>query len=156
MGASRSLDDLLPPVRDAARRALADLDAREIHYAITSTLRTLAEQQALYAQGRHSLPVVQSMRATAGLGPIAPAENLYTVTNSDGTSVALGGTGRSAHQLGTALDVVPLGAHGPEWPDSSDPRWSDIAWSFEAEGFEWGGRWTDFPDRPHYRYQAKG
>jgi len=151
---STSLDDLNPAPRDAARRAFADLDVREISYAVTSTLRTLAEQRALYAQGREGLATVNALRAAAGLPALPEAENHYTVTNANGTSVALGGTGRSPHQLGRALDVVPLGEHGPEWPDSKDPRWYDIAASFEAEGFEWGGRWADFPDRPHYQYPA--
>ena len=149
-----SIDALDPPAAAAARRALADLDAREIPHVVTSTLRTLAEQRALYAQGRETLAAVNVLRADAGLPPIPDAENRYTVTNANGTSVALGGTGRSPHQLGRALDVVPLGPHGPEWPDSKDPRWEDIANSFEREGFEWGGRWVDFPDRPHYQLPA--
>jgi hypothetical protein len=151
---SKSLDDLEPKARDAARRALADLDARESPYAVTSTLRTQAHQYALWLQGRESLLAVNQARVAAGLSLIPEAENRYTVTNCNGTSIALGGTGRSPHQLGRALDVVPLGPRGPEWPGPKDPRWEDIAHSFEAEGFEWGGRWADFPDRPHYQYPA--
>ena len=150
---NKSLDDLNLPVRDAARRALADLDAREIPYAVTSTLRTLAEQRALYAQGREGLATVNVLRDAADLPKLPEAENHYTVTNANGTSIALGGTGRSPHQLGKALDVVPLGPNGAEWPPASDPRWEDIANSFEREGFEWGGRWRApySPDYPHYQ-----
>jgi len=151
---SRALADLLPDARAAAELALADLKAREIPHFISSTLRTTAEQRALYAQGRETLAAVNILRSGAGMAPISEAENRYTVTNCNGTSVALGGTGRSPHQLGRAIDVVPLGPAGPEWPAASDLRWEDIAHSFEREGFEWGGRWTDFPDRPHYQFPA--
>jgi hypothetical protein len=153
---STALADLLVNVQAAATRALADLKTRDIPVAVTSTLRSTAEQRALFAQGRSDLLAVNALRAAANMRPLDPSENLYTVTNADGISIALGGRGRSMHQLGKALDVVPLGPNGPEWPPADDPRWSDIAYSFEAEGFEWGGRWTKAkdgiePDRPHYQ-----
>jgi hypothetical protein len=156
---STALADLLADVQAAATRALADLKARDIPYVVTYTLRSTAEQRALYAQGRDTLLAVNSLRDAAGLPHISAGDNGYTVTNCDGVSIALGGHGRSMHQLGRALDVVPLGPNGPVWPSGSDPRWEDIAHSFEAEGFEWGGRWTKAkdgidPDRPHHQYPA--
>lgn len=156
---SKALADLLPDVQAAATRALADLKAREIPYAVTYTLRTLAEQKALYAQGREDLLTVNALRDVAGLPHIGQSENSYTVTNADGVSIALGGHGRSMHQLGKALDVVPLGPNGPVWPAGSDPRWEDIANSFEKNGFEWGGRWSKAkdgidPDLPHHQYKS--
>ena len=151
---SKSLDDLRPDVAAKAEAALTAARAHGIPCVITSTLRTLAEQQALYAQGRQALATVNTLRAAAALPLIGERENGYTVTNCDGKRKADGGTGRSPHQLGTALDVVPLGEHGPEWPGADDERWNDIAYFFEAEGFEWGGRLADFPDRPHYQVGA--
>jgi len=156
---STALADLLPDVQSAATHALADLKARDIAYVVTYTLRTLAEQKALYAQGREALATVNALRRAAWLKPISELENGYTVTNADGVSIALGGRGRSMHQLGRALDVVPLGPNGPVWPPLSDPRWEDIANSFEKLGFEWGGRWTKAkdgiePDLPHYQFPA--
>jgi len=148
---SIALADLLPDAQAAATRALEDLKRRGIPYAVTATLRTTAEQRALYAQGRESIIAVNARRINAGMNPLPERENHYTVTNCDGTKVSAGGHGRSPHQLGKALDVVPLGEHGPEWPPASDPRWRDIAQSFKAEGFQWGGDWTDFLDLPHYQ-----
>lgn len=148
---STALADLLPEVQAAATRALSDLKARDILVAVTYTLRTTAEQKALYAQGRQDLLTVNAMRDAAGLPHIGQSDNAYTVTNCDGVSLAQGGKGRSPHQLGRALDVVPLGPAGPMWPAPNDPRWEDIANSFEAEGFEWGGRWKGFVDLPHYQ-----
>jgi hypothetical protein len=124
---------------------------REVPYVVTYTLRTYAEQAALYAQGRETLIVVNTLRAEAKMPPISSSENSYTVTQCDGKRISEGGTGRSPHQLGTALDVVPLGNGQPVWPGKSDPRWADIAKSFKEQGFEWGGDWTDFVDLPHYQ-----
>ena len=142
------IDDLVPVVRDAAKRAIADLIARGVPYVVTSTLRTLGEQEALYAQGRKSTDEVNAKRAAAGMYPISAGENSYTVTDCDGT------THKSKHQGGRALDVVPSEGGRPVWPEWNDPRWKDIASSFKAEGFEWGGDWEDFPDRPHYQMRG--
>jgi len=151
---SKALADLLPNVQDKATAALADLKARGIPYAVTYTIRTYAEQAALYAQGRQDLLTVNSLRDAAGLPRIGQTENAYVVTQCDGKRKAEGGKGRSPHQLGTALDVVPLGDTGPIWPPASDPRWAQIAQSFKTNGFEWGGDWADFPDLPHYQISA--
>lgn len=147
---STKLSDLKPEAQVAAARALADLKARGIPYVVTYTLRTYEEQAALYAQGRKHIEVVNSLRAFAMLPPITEGEN-NVVTNCDGIRIAEGGKGRSPHQLGTALDVVPLDKGRAVWPPTSDPRWKQIAKSFKAQGFEWGGDWTDFPDYPHYQ-----
>jgi peptidoglycan L-alanyl-D-glutamate endopeptidase CwlK len=151
---SKALADLLPDVQIKATAALANLKARGIPYVVTYTLRTYAEQAALYAQGRQDLLTVNSLRDVAGLPHIGQADNSYIVTQCDGKRKSEGGTGRSPHQLGTALDVVPLGDTGPIWPSASDPRWAQIAQSFKANGFEWGGDWADFPDFPHYQLSA--
>lgn len=151
MPMSTRIEDLTQATQVAAARALADLKARGIPYIVTYTLRTYAEQAALYAQGRQSLMVVNTLRQAAGLPDISAKENSYIVTNCDGKKISEGGKGRSPHQLGTALDVVPLENGRAIWPSASDPRWSQIAESFKKNGFEWGGDWKDFPDLPHYQ-----
>ena len=150
---STKLEDLTPATQGAAAKAIADLNTRGVKFAVTYTLRTYAEQAALYAQGRQPLPVVNCMRHDAGLPPITEGDN-NIVTQCDGKRVSEGGKGRSPHQLGTALDVVPTVNGNPIWPINSDQRWKDIAKSFKANGFEWGGDWTDFPDYPHYQLKA--
>lgn len=49
---SRSLDDLMPVVADRAREFLRRCHDAGINLVITSTLRTYAEQDQFYAQGR--------------------------------------------------------------------------------------------------------
>jgi hypothetical protein len=135
------IEDLLPEVQPKARTFLSLIP---IPHVVTSTLRTEAEQVALFAQGREPLESVNAKRAAAGMRLIKEAENKYTVTRCDGI------IHKSNHQGGRALDVVPAGAGGnPIWPPGSDPRWEMIGKAGEEAGFEWGGRWDD-PDLPHH------
>lgn len=146
---SRRLEDLLPRVAAAAARALADLKARGVLVSVTSTLRTQAEQAALYAQGREPLSSVNAKRSAAKMPLLRLEENRYTVTNADGVKH------KSNHQSGRALDVVPEQAGRPVWPPASDPRWKQIAGVFQRHGFAWGGEWRDFPDLPHFEYKGE-
>lgn len=163
---SKKLEDLKPAVMVAALKALHELKAVGVQAVVTYTFRTYDEQAALYAQGRKPLAEVNALRAKAGLYLIKEylgkdkkihSDNDYTVTNCDGIQVSKGGTGRSAHQLGTALDVVPdldpSEKEVPGWPAPTDPRWGKIAEAFKRNGFDWGGDWKDFPDYPHYQYR---
>ena len=146
---SRKLEDLLPKVCAAATRAIADLHSRGTNVVVTSTLRTLDEQKALYAQGRKSLEEVNELRKVAGLYRLVASENSYTVTNADGVKH------KSNHQSGKALDAVPEQGGNPVWPPASDIRWKQIAAVFQQHGFAWGGEWKDLPDLPHYEYKGE-
>ena len=147
---SVKVEDLVPEVAAVAQRCLNALVTMGIPHAVTSTLRTLAEQQALFAQGRQSQSDVNILRRIAGMVLISGADNAYTVTNADGVKY------KSNHQSGRAIDVVPVNDAGnPEWPYAGDPRWQQIAAVFKSQGFTWGGDWTKAkdgidPDLPHY------
>jgi peptidoglycan L-alanyl-D-glutamate endopeptidase CwlK len=156
---STKLEDLTPDTQAKAQAALDDCAAQGIPVVVTYTLRTEAEQAALYAQGRQPLIAVNALRAAAGLALIGNADNSYTVTNASGKRIADGGTGRSEHQLGIALDVCPLENGEAVWPSIEDPRWAQIAAVFKGHGFAWGGDWTKEkdgidPDFPHYEIDA--
>jgi peptidoglycan L-alanyl-D-glutamate endopeptidase CwlK len=128
-----------------ANEALAEMQAKSIPHVVTSTKRTEAEQAALYAQGRAKIEAVNELRKRACMPNITLAQNQNTVTNCDGVRK------KSAHQSGDALDIVPLKGHYPVWPGPDDPRWLAIAEIMEKHGFDWGGRWKEFPDHPHYQ-----
>lgn len=146
---STKLADLRPDVQGKVQLALEALKAAGIPFAVTSTLRTEAEQMALFAQGRDPLVTVNMLRSQAGMPSIGTADNAYTVTNADGTRY------KSNHQSGRALDITPVNAEGnPTWPDHSDPRWLQIAAVMKANGFQWGGDWPRFIDLPHYEIPA--
>lgn len=154
---SKRLEDLQPDVMFKAKAAIAILEQYGIPYMVTSTLRTEAEQKALYAQGREPLEKVNALRVAAGMRPIVPypgvdhkmhSDNEYPVTNADGVK------NKSNHQGGRAIDVVPTENGNPVWPPLSDPRWAKIADVFRGQGFKWGGDWLKFPDPPHYELPA--
>src|SRR4051812_3209680 len=84
---SRSLDDLLPPVRDRAEKFLAACKQAGIDILVTSTYRDLESQARLYAQGR-----------------VLPGQ---IVTYAD--------QGDSWHNWRRAFDVVPLKNGKPVW-----------------------------------------
>lgn len=93
----------------------------------THTLRTIKEQDALYAQGR-----------TKG-GKI--------VTKAKG--------GQSIHNYGLAFDIVLL--HDKDkngtFEHASfvvDEDWRKVAAYFKSKGWVWGGDWLSFKDYPHF------
>lgn len=98
------------------------------------TLRTFAEQDALYAQGR----------TTPG----------KIVTNAKG--------GQSFHNYGLAVDIVLVvdkdgngSFETASWDTSSDfdgdgkSDWQEVVTIFKRHGWVWGGDWK-FSDKPHF------
>lgn len=112
-----------PQLANRIRLMAADLRAQGIDISVTSGLRTFAEQDALYAQGR-----------------TAPGS---IVTNARG--------GQSLHNYGLAIDVVPLDANGRANWNASESTWQQIGAAGKRQGLEWGGDWTSFVDRPHFQ-----
>jgi len=146
---SRRLQDLHPIVAGLCRTFLALCKERGIDVRITSTLRTEAEQLALFAQGRKSLREVNALRAEAGLPPFTEKENKLRVTNSL----------TSLHQFGCAFDCVIMGgaSPAPAWDIEADinenqiPDYEEIGRIGESVGLAWGGRFK-FRDYCHFEY----
>lgn len=92
------------------------------------TLRTFAEQDALYAQGR--------------------TKTGAKVTNAKG--------GQSYHNYGLAVDIVLLVGKAASWDTKSDfdgdgkSDWQEVVAIFKRHGWEWGGDWK-FTDMPHFQ-----
>lgn len=91
---------------------------------VAQGVRTIEEQQALYARGR------------TVKGPI--------VTNCDGVQM------RSRHQpqsdgFGHAVDCAFVDSQ----PFSDVHPWTLYGDVAKDQGLIWGGDWTTFPDRPH-------
>jgi len=123
---SRSLNDLAPVFRPYADTFLDALAAAGIEYVVSSTLRPLAEQERLYAQGR----------------------------TTPGKIVTRAKPGSSAHNYGLALDAYPL-LHGklciagPDGDEVSDPIWQQYGALARHCGLEWGGDFVSFAEGPH-------
>jgi peptidoglycan LD-endopeptidase CwlK len=112
---------LHPAVIPHALEWLEKVEAEGINILVTQTLRTIEEQNDLYAQGRY--------------GNISPI-----VTQVPG--------GYSYHNYGLALDFCLLDQSGRMcWDVNSD--WHKVAQIGKNCGFAWGGDWTGFIDYPH-------
>lgn len=92
------------------------------------TLRTIEEQNELYAQGRTKKGSI--------------------VTNAKG--------GQSYHNFGLAFDIVLLydkDGNGTfefaSW-DNKDPNWIKVTQYFKSKGWFWGGDFKSFKDYPHF------
>jgi len=120
---SRSLDDLLPPVKERVEKFLSSAKAAGIDLLITSTYRDNASQNVLYEQGR----------TTPG----------KKVTNAK--------AGQSWHNYRCAVDVVPVVAGKPRW-DVKDEVWQQVGALGKAAGLEWAGDWKKFKEYPHLQY----
>lgn len=119
---SRELSDLLPPTRKRCAAFVAACKDAGIDVIITSTLRSMADQAALYAQGR----------TTPG----------KIVTNAK--------AGQSWHNYGLAFDFCPMVNGKPAWSDTKlFTRCGEIA---ESVGLEWAGRWKSFKELAHAQF----
>ena len=123
MIASRSIDDLLPVVKENVKKFVALCKGNGIELLITSTYRDNESQNALYAQGR--------------------TEPGKIVTNAKG--------GQSFHNYRCAVDVVPLVNGKPDW-DGTHPIWAKIGNYGKLAGLEWAGEWTRFKELAHFQY----
>ncbi len=130
---------LHPSVRNEAKEIYAEICERlngKVLCRFAFTLRTFAEQNALYAQGR----------TTQGA----------KVTNAKG--------GQSWHNYGLAIDIVLLqdkdgnGTHETaSWDNKIDfdgdgvADWLEVVYVFKLYGWDWGGDWVNFKDTPHFQ-----
>lgn len=120
--ARKKLVGVHPPIAEKALELISRAFSEGIYIIITQGLRTIEEQNALYAQGR-TKP-----------GP--------KVTNAKG--------GTSYHNFGLAFDFAILEFSGAiNW--TVDKRWKRVGVIGESLGLEWGGRWTSFVDIPHFQ-----
>jgi peptidoglycan L-alanyl-D-glutamate endopeptidase CwlK len=139
------IENLHPKVREEVR----DLYLNKIVPALTGkamcrfafTLRTIEEQNALYAQGRTKLFDASGRR-------------LGIVTKAKG--------GQSWHQYGLAIDIVLLVDRNNDgvfesasWETKTDfdgdgqADWREVVKIFKDAGWVWGGDWK-FVDAPHF------
>lgn len=121
---SRSLEDLQPTVRKKAEQLLELAQKENIELLITSTRRTEAEQNSLYAQGRTTPGAI-----------VTNARYPY-----------------SLHNHGVAFDIVPVENGQAIW--NNNDLWNRVGALGKSIGLEWGGDWTLFPDKPHFQYTA--
>jgi peptidoglycan L-alanyl-D-glutamate endopeptidase CwlK len=153
--ASRDLDDLQPAFRAKAYTFQMRCDELGFPVLCYCTLRTHAEQAKLYRQSR----VIGQIRDKADelrreYGRPDLAEILMAAGPQYGPHVTTAAPGQSLHTYGLAVDGVPLVGGKPMWrrelPEEASCwlRYGEIG---EACGLEWSGRWTSFPEFPHFQ-----
>lgn len=126
---SRNTNDLHPYVKKLAEELVIRAMNNGIPVIITQTLRTIKEQDELYAQGR----------------------------TKQGRIVTKARGGESMHNYGLAFDVALVKNGRAVWDEDADLNknqladWEEVGRLGEELGLEWGGRWR-FPDRPHFQY----
>lgn len=129
---------LHPKIRDEVKALIIQAEAGfppNIAIRIVQGLRTFAEQDALYAQGRTD-------------------KTKPKVTNAK--------AGSSYHNYGLAIDFALLidkdgnGSYETlSWDTLKDfdkdglPDWKEVVKVFEDAGYFWGGRWAKMVDAPH-------
>lgn len=120
---------LHPKLRSEVSQILVNILNRGIDIRIIQGLRTIKEQDLLYAQGR-TLP-----------GKI--------VTNAKG--------GHSMHNWGLALDFCLLHKDGTvsfslieDLDKDNKADWMEVVEEFKKAGWIWGGDFKSFKDTPHF------
>lgn len=117
----KDLNKLHPWVKQKANELISLCKKNGIEIVITQTLRTKAEQDALYAQGR----------TTPG----------KKVTNAKYP--------QSLHCWGIGFDFVPIIGGKAMW--NRTDLFDKVGLLGESIGLEWGGRWKSIVDRPHFQ-----
>lgn len=121
---------LHPKVREEVMEIYSEIE-QHVHPVIcrfTQTLRTINDQNALYAKGR------------TAPGPI--------VTKARG--------GLSYHNYGLAIDIAFIKggklSYDMAADDDKDGRrdWMEVVEIFKSFGWAWGGNWATFKDYPHF------
>lgn len=121
---------LHPKVRVEVHTTIDEIEAfwpLNVCIRVVQGLRTIDEQNALYAQGRTKPGKI--------------------VTKATG--------GKSYHNYGIAFDFALMydkdtnGTYETLSWDENDPHWKEVVKAFEAKGWFWGGNFSTIHDAPH-------
>lgn len=119
----RKIEDLHPDLIDAVGELLELCEKNGLKIGIGECLRTVSEQDALYAKGR-----------------TAPGS---IVTNAKGSTYS------SMHQWGVAFDFYRNDGKGAY--NDNDGFFAKVGALGKSTGLEWGGDWTSPVDKPHFQ-----
>lgn len=119
----RDLTQLHPDLQKKAKELVDKCAKNGLKIKITECLRTTAEQDALYAQGRTKPGSI--------------------VTNAKGS------TYNSMHQWGVAFDFCRNDGKGAF--NDNDGFFTKVGKIGVSIGLEWGGNWKSIKDKPHFQ-----
>lgn len=107
---------------------------------VVETKRSLATQMAYYSRGRMEIKDVKAMYEAAGL---------YRLSNEEARTPNTW-TLKSKHIDGRAVDIAPM-RNGVIWWSAPEEVWEKMGIIGESTGLEWGGRWKENKDTPHFQ-----
>lgn len=107
---------------------------------VVETKRTLATQMAYYSRGRMAVKDVKLMYNAAGL---------YNISNEEAKTPNTW-TLESKHLEGKAVDLAPM-RNGVIWWNAPHEVWKLMGEIGESTGLQWGGRWKENKDTPHFQ-----
>lgn len=119
---SRLISDLRSPCRELCEKFLTNALAMGYSISVTNTLRTMFEQEELYAMGRTKPGKV--------------------VTNAK--------PGQSAHNYGLAFDIAFGQGKDITWAEPHRGAWEELGNMGETLGLAWGGHFKSVHDAPHF------
>lgn len=123
----KRVSELHPRVKEDFLHFIEDAEkGLDITLRVVQGLRTFAEQYELYMHGRTKFFDAKGNK----LGIVTKAK-----------------AGKSWHNYGCAIDVVPLINGRPNWSFNYEKLVK-----FMPSGMEWGGAWKEgFTDKPHFQ-----
>ena len=124
----RDITKLHPIAQEKARQLVSLCASNGLKISIGECVRTVAEQDKLYAQGR----------TTSG----------NKVTNAKGSSYS------SMHQWGVAFDFIRDDGKGSY--NDTDGFFTKVGKLGQSIGLEWGGSWKSLKDKPHFQLSDWG
>ncbi|MDP7038545.1 MAG: M15 family metallopeptidase [Myxococcota bacterium] len=130
---NKRIAKLDPRIKKRVVNFINEAHRQGIKLRVVQGFRSFDEQNKLYAKGR-----TRAELDAKGLHHISAKPNENRVTNVTG--------GKSSHNWGLAVDVVPMVNGKPVW----NGDWKKISTIGKNAGLKWGGDWTSFVDRPHF------
>jgi peptidoglycan LD-endopeptidase CwlK len=127
---------LYPPFADTVRQMHSTLLSEGIHIIAAQGLRTVAEQQAIWQQGR---------RPDGSY--VDPIHHKGVVTNAQG--------GHSWHNFGLAVDCDVLNKDGSVDWNAQHPSWKRMEAVGVSLGLVSGANWVRIVDAPHFQVQGR-
>jgi len=132
----KNIETLSPKIKDKAIQFIDNVFTKfNKTLTITDAFRSLEDQNKLYCQGR--------------------GKDEFCVKNkipTTGSKVTRKKGGCSKHNYGEAFDVYFTTSNGI---DLGSTMTEEIAKIAENLGLEWGGRWSEFVDSPHFQLPGK-
>lgn len=117
-----------PELIELSQKLISECEKQGLKIKITQTIRTVAQQDELYAQGR------------------TKPGNI--VTKAKGSSYS------SMHQWGIAFDICRNDGQGAY--NESGQFFEKVGEIGKSIGLEWGGDWTSIIDKPHFQLSDWG